>query len=97
MKSGFPVKDFTSSFADGQALCYLINYYFPALLPKTAIKIPRSSSFQQVLVLPNILLLLDFMLNIKPLFKMLSFSAEYRGNCTISEHYKRNLFIYSRK
>ena len=50
-KSGFPVKDFTSSFADGQALCYLINYYFPALLPRTAIKIPRSSSFQQVFVL----------------------------------------------
>ena len=54
MKSGFPVKDFTSSFADGQALCYLINYYFPALLPKTAIKIPRSSSFQQVVVLPSL-------------------------------------------
>ena len=67
-KSGFPVKDFTSSFADGQALCYLreTEYEgenlmigkmlqeiedFPALLPRTAIKIPRSSSFQQVFVL----------------------------------------------
>uniref|UniRef100_K3WS99 Calponin-homology (CH) domain-containing protein n=1 Tax=Globisporangium ultimum (strain ATCC 200006 / CBS 805.95 / DAOM BR144) TaxID=431595 RepID=K3WS99_GLOUD len=31
------VKDFTSSFADGKVLCYLLHYYHPMLLSKTDI------------------------------------------------------------
>ncbi|MCO5561716.1 hypothetical protein L7F22_015339 [Adiantum nelumboides] len=38
MKFEFPVRDFTSSFADGQALCYLICYYCPVLIPQSAIQ-----------------------------------------------------------
>ncbi|MCO5559030.1 hypothetical protein L7F22_012622 [Adiantum nelumboides] len=38
MKFEFPVRDFASSFADGQALCYLICYYCPVLIPQSAIQ-----------------------------------------------------------
>jgi hypothetical protein len=33
-----PVKDLTTSFADGRALCLLIHYYHPAVLPTASIK-----------------------------------------------------------
>ncbi|KAF1333126.1 Abnormal spindle-like microcephaly-associated protein, partial [Globisporangium splendens] len=36
------VKDFTSSFADGKVLCYLLHYYHPMLLSKTDI-LPTTS------------------------------------------------------
>ncbi|KAH7301391.1 hypothetical protein KP509_23G023300 [Ceratopteris richardii] len=38
MKFGFSVQDFTSSFADGRALCYIFSYYHPLLLPQDAIQ-----------------------------------------------------------
>ncbi|KAI5079800.1 hypothetical protein GOP47_0005279 [Adiantum capillus-veneris] len=38
MKFEFRVRNFASSFADGQALCYLISYYCPMLLPQAAIQ-----------------------------------------------------------
>lgn len=37
-----PVEDFTVSFADGKALCYLLHYYHPMLLSKTDI-LPTTS------------------------------------------------------
>lgn len=37
-----PVEDFTASFADGKALCYLLHYYHPMLLSKADI-LPTTS------------------------------------------------------
>ena len=34
---GLPVKNFTSSFADGKVLCYLLHYYHPGLLRRNEI------------------------------------------------------------
>ncbi|CAM9960370.1 unnamed protein product, partial [Chrysoparadoxa australica] len=35
---GVPVRNFTTSFADGRALCLLVHYYHPTLLPLSAIQ-----------------------------------------------------------
>lgn len=37
---GKSVENFTTSFADGKALCYLIHYYHPSVLPVNAIHSP---------------------------------------------------------
>ena len=34
---GLPIENFTDSFADGKALCLLIHYYHPAILPRSEI------------------------------------------------------------
>ncbi|GAQ78615.1 Microtubule-associated protein [Klebsormidium nitens] len=38
--SGVPVRNFTTSFADGRALCLLVSHYLPALLPPDGIFAP---------------------------------------------------------
>jgi Calponin homology (CH) domain len=34
---GVPVRNFTTSFADGRALCILVHHYHPMLLPLQAV------------------------------------------------------------
>lgn len=41
-RHGIPVHNFTSSFADGRALCVLIGHYHPEILPLSQIHHPRA-------------------------------------------------------
>ncbi|KAI9298240.1 hypothetical protein K502DRAFT_362532 [Neoconidiobolus thromboides FSU 785] len=43
-----PVMNFTSSFEDGQAICYLIAYYFPNVLDPTHIKSPPKEDYLEL-------------------------------------------------
>ncbi|OZJ04126.1 hypothetical protein BZG36_02821 [Bifiguratus adelaidae] len=43
--NNIPVRNFTNSFADGRAFCYLIGHYHPDILPKTLIE--DSASYLQ--------------------------------------------------
>ncbi|CAN0404166.1 unnamed protein product, partial [Scytosiphon promiscuus] len=35
---GVPVQNFTTSFADGRALCLLLHHYYPWMIPLDAIR-----------------------------------------------------------
>ncbi|KJE98230.1 hypothetical protein CAOG_08226 [Capsaspora owczarzaki ATCC 30864] len=43
------VRNFTTSFADGRVLCYLLHHYYPSLLPREAIRDVTTASAQHKL------------------------------------------------
>ena len=44
MRYDVQIHDFTSSFADGRALCYLVSFYLPQMLPSTDVFCGRDES-----------------------------------------------------
>ncbi|XP_061184440.1 abnormal spindle-like microcephaly-associated protein homolog [Saccostrea echinata] len=44
---GLKVENFTVSFSDGQALCFLVHHYHPDLLPQTLISTKTSMTYQE--------------------------------------------------
>ncbi|ESO92879.1 hypothetical protein LOTGIDRAFT_232956 [Lottia gigantea] len=46
---GIKVENFTVSFSDGRALCYLIHHYYPALLPANLINTQTTASYMEAM------------------------------------------------
>ncbi|XP_077986991.1 abnormal spindle-like microcephaly-associated protein homolog [Glandiceps talaboti] len=44
---GMKIENFTVSFSDGRALCYLIHHYHPSLLPSSEIKLDTTQSHHE--------------------------------------------------